>query len=139
MAWADRDKITQVIVNLVGNAVKFTPSHGSVTIAVSKDEHDLVRVAISDTGPGIPADEVDKIFDKFYQVARVNKEITKGAGLGLAISRALVEMHGGRLWIESEVGKGSIFSFTVPARRPVGAEQRGESGGADGTQNPARG
>ena len=139
IAWADRDKITQVIVNLVGNAVKFTPSHGSVTIAVSKDEHDSVQVSISDTGPGIPADEVDKIFDKFYQVARVNKEKTKGAGLGLAISRALVEMHGGRLWIESEAGKGSIFSFTIPGRKPLGAQQSGESGGADGTQNPARG
>ena len=122
IAWADRDKITQVLLNLVGNAVKFTPAHGKVTVSVDKDGQALVRVSVADTGPGIPANELDKVFDKFYQVARVNKEITKGAGLGLAISKALVEMHGGRLWIESEVGIGSIFSFTVPARRPLEME-----------------
>jgi PAS domain S-box-containing protein len=121
-AWADRDKITQVLVNIVGNAVKFTPANGKVTITVEQPEQKSVTVSVRDTGPGIPEDEADKIFDKFYQVARVNKEKTKGAGLGLAISKALIEMHGGNLWIESEVGKGSVFSFTVPARKPFDLE-----------------
>lgn len=133
VAWADRDKLIQVFVNLVGNAVKFTPSHGRVTIVVEKDRQEVVRVSITDTGPGIPEEELDKIFDKFYQVAQVNKEKTKGAGLGLAISKALVEMHGGRLWIESEVGKGSVFSFTVPAHKPLAAGQPEESRGGYGT------
>jgi PAS domain S-box-containing protein len=118
-AWADRDKITQVLVNLVGNAVKFTPANGTVTITVDQPEQKSVTVSVRDTGPGIPEDEADKVFDKFYQVARVNKEKTKGAGLGLAISKALIQMHGGDLWIESQAGKGSVFSFTVPARKPV--------------------
>jgi PAS domain S-box-containing protein len=118
LAWADRDKITQVLVNLVGNAVKFTPAQGKVTLSVER-EGQAVRVSVADTGPGIPAGEMDKVFDKFYQVARVNKEKTRGAGLGLAISKALVEMHGGRLWLESEAGSGSVFSFTIPARRPL--------------------
>ena len=121
-AWADRDKVTQVLVNIVGNAVKFTPANGKVTISVDQREQKSVTVSVRDTGPGIPEDEADKIFDKFYQVARVNKEKTKGAGLGLAISKALIEMHGGNLWIESEVGKGSIFSFAIPARKPFGLE-----------------
>ena len=125
-AWADRDKITQVLVNLIGNAVKFTPAHGRVTVSVSKEGPASVRVSVTDTGPGIPEEEIDKVFDKFYQVARVNKEKTKGAGLGLAISKALVEMHGGRLWIESELGNGSVFSFTVPAHRPLAMEPAGK-------------
>lgn len=121
-AWADRDKITQVLVNVVGNAVKFTPSNGKVTITVDQRKQGSVTLSVQDTGPGIPEGEVDKIFDKFYQVGRVNKEKTKGAGLGLAISKALVEMHGGQLWIESELGKGSIFSFSIPARKPLDSE-----------------
>jgi PAS domain S-box-containing protein len=132
-AWADRDKITQVLVNIVGNAVKFTPANGKVTIAVDQAGQKSVTVSVRDTGPGIPEDEAEKIFDKFYQVARVNKEKTKGAGLGLAISKALIEMHGGKLWIESEVGKGSVFSFTVPARKPLDADAA--LGGGNGPAN----
>jgi PAS domain S-box-containing protein len=136
-AWADRDKITQVLVNVVGNAVKFTPSNGRVTITVDRRNEASVTLSVQDTGPGIPPDEVGKIFDKFYQVAKVNKEKTKGAGLGLAISKALVEMHGGQLWIESELGKGSIFSFSIPARKPLESEVSGAIGVGDGSANPA--
>ncbi|HKY07582.1 MAG TPA: ATP-binding protein [Candidatus Binatia bacterium] len=121
--WADHDKITQVLVNIVGNAIKFTPSNGKVTITLDQREKGFVTLSVKDTGPGIPADEIDRIFDKFYQVAKVNKEKTKGAGLGLAISKALVEMHGGRVWIESEVGEGSVFSFTIPAQQPLASEE----------------
>jgi PAS domain S-box-containing protein len=138
-AWADRDKITQVLVNVVGNAVKFTPSNGKVTITVDQRQQASVTLSVKDTGPGIPEDEIDKIFDKFYQVARVNKEKTKGAGLGLAISKALVEMHGGKLWIESELGKGSVFSFSIPARKLLESGVPGVTGGGDGSTNPTGG
>jgi PAS domain S-box-containing protein len=137
-AWADRDKITQVLINIVGNAVKFTPSNGKITITVDKRKQGFVTLSVQDTGPGIPEGELDKVTDKFYQVARVNKEKTKGAGLGLAISKALVDMHGGQLWIASELGKGSVFSFSIPARKPISSEVPGAMGGDDGSSNPAR-
>lgn len=119
MAWVDRDKITQVLTNLVGNAVEFTPSHGKVTVAVERDGAEWVRVSVTDTGPGIPPEETTKIFEEFYQIADVNKQIPQGTGLGLAISKALVEMHGGKIWVESELGKGSTFAFILPAEQPA--------------------
>lgn len=118
-AWADRDKVVQVLMNLIGNAVKFTPTDGKVTVDVRRNGDEWVEVSISDTGPGVPSDEVSRIFDKFYQIARADRQKTKGTGLGLAISKALVEMHGGRIWVESEAGKGSTFSFALPAQQPL--------------------
>jgi putative ABC transport system substrate-binding protein len=112
--WADRDKINQVLTNLIGNAIKFTPVQGKVTISVSRNGKESVRVSVSDTGPGVPPDEREKIFAKFYRVAEVNGENSKGTGLGLAISKALVELHGGKIWVESEPSRGSTFSFTLP-------------------------
>jgi PAS domain S-box-containing protein len=117
-AWADRDKVTQVLLNLVGNAVKFTPEDGTVTIAIERNGKEWVQVSVADTGPGILPEERNKIFAKFYQIAHVDKQRPKGSGLGLAISKALIEMHGGKIWVESEIGKGSQFSFTLPARQP---------------------
>ena len=116
-AWADRDKVTQVLMNLIGNALKFTPPQGRVTVAVRQNGDQWVEVSVSDTGPGIPLEEAGKIFDKFYQITHGAKQKTKGTGLGLAISKALIEMHGGKIWVESEVGKGSAFSFTLPAEQ----------------------
>jgi PAS domain S-box-containing protein len=121
-AWADRDKVTQILINLIGNAVKFTPQNGKVTVALEKNGDDYVQISVDDTGPGILPEEKNKIFSKFYQLADVDKQKPKGSGLGLAISKALVEMHGGRIWVESEVGKGSTFSFTLPARQPFKLE-----------------
>lgn len=118
-AWADRDKTIQVLVNLVGNAVKFTPQHGKVTVAIKKNGSQWVEISVSDTGPGIVPEEVHTIFDRFYQIAQAGKQKTKGTGLGLAISKALVEMHGGKIWVESDVGRGSTFSFTLPAEQPL--------------------
>jgi signal transduction histidine kinase/HAMP domain-containing protein len=112
--WADRDKIAQVLTNLIGNAVKFTSSQGRVNISVHKNGAAWAEVSVADTGPGIAPDEANKIFDEFYQVRQLDKKKSLGVGLGLAISRKLVEMHGGKIWVESVVGKGSIFSFTVP-------------------------
>jgi signal transduction histidine kinase len=115
LVWADRDKITQMLTNLIGNAIKFTPPHGRVMVSSACNDKDWVRVSVSDTGPGIPANERERIFDKFYQVAEIGGPKPKGTGLGLAISKTLVELHGGKIWVESEPGRGSTFYFTLPA------------------------
>ena len=121
-AWADRDKVTQVLVNLIGNAVKFTPPEGKVTVVLEKNDNDYVQISVADTGPGILPEETNKIFSKFYQVTNIAKQKPRGSGLGLAISKALVEMHGGKIWVESEVGRGSTFYFTLPAQQPFKLE-----------------
>jgi signal transduction histidine kinase/HAMP domain-containing protein len=118
LAWADRDKVTQVLTNLIGNAVKFTPNRGQVTMTVNATKDEWLQVSITDTGPGIPPEETGKIFDEFYQMSRPGRDKSKGVGLGLAISKKLVEMHGGKIMVESVVGRGSHFSFTVPAHDP---------------------
>ena len=115
-AWADRDKITQVLTNLIGNAIKFMPAGGAVTFAVRRDNAEWLRISISDTGPGIAPEQVDKIFDEFYQLREPGAKKAGGVGLGLAISKKLVEMHGGKIWVQSSVGKGSTFSFTLPVQ-----------------------
>jgi signal transduction histidine kinase len=114
LVWADRDKINQVLMNLIGNAIKFTPAQGRVAVSVAKDGKKSVQVSVSDSGPGIPPDEKEMIFDKFYQIAQMGDVKPKGTGLGLAICKALVELHGGRIWVESQANSGSIFYFTLP-------------------------
>jgi len=103
-----------VLTNLVGNALKFTPAQGKIIIKAFRVE-DFLRVEVRDTGVGIPKQDLDKVFDKFYQVDR-NKSFTsvKGTGLGLPISKGIVERHGGKIWAESEAGQGSKFIFTLP-------------------------
>lgn len=118
MAWADRDKVTQVLTNLIGNAVKFTPTLGKVSMEVNSTKDAWLQVTITDTGPGIPPGEATKIFDEFYQMSQPGRDKSKGVGLGLAISKKLVEMHGGKIRVESVVGRGSSFSFTIPAHDP---------------------
>ena len=115
-ASVDRDRIAQVLTNLIGNAMKFTPAQGQVVVSAHRNGSLWAEVSIADTGAGIPPEEQDKIFDEFYQISRPGKEKSQGVGLGLAISKELVEMHGGKIWVESETGKGSTFHFTVPAR-----------------------
>lgn len=107
---ADQDKISQVFINLINNAIKYTQSGGTVAINVIASENEL-RCEISDNGPGIPADEREKIFDKFE---RVTAEKQEGTGLGLAIAKDIVDLHKGKMWVESEMGKGSTFIFTLP-------------------------
>lgn len=128
LVWADRDKVTQVLVNLIGNAIKFTPAQGRVTVSAARDGKEWIQVSVNDTGPGIPAEERQKIFDKFYQVAEEGRQKPKGTGLGLAISKALVELHGGRIWVESELNHGSTFSFTLPVSAPENFGSRMNSG-----------
>jgi signal transduction histidine kinase len=114
LVWADREKINQVLMNLIGNAIKFTPPQGRVTVSASRDDNEKVQVSVSDTGPGIAAKEAEKIFDKFYQITGNGGPKPKGTGLGLAICKALVELHGGRIWVVSEINRGSTFSFALP-------------------------
>ena len=115
VAWADRDKVTQVLTNLIGNAVKFTPTLGKVSMQVNSTKDAWLQVSITDTGPGIPPEETARIFDEFYQMNQPGRDKSKGVGLGLAISKKLVEMHGGKIRVESVVGRGSSFFFTLPA------------------------
>jgi signal transduction histidine kinase len=110
----DEQRLTQVLLNLVGNAIKFTDA-GEVRItAAAANGH--FALAVSDTGPGIPPQERDNIFEKFHQI---DNSITKkkgGTGLGLAIAKQIVEMHGGRIWVESTLGQGSTFRMELPVR-----------------------
>lgn len=109
---ADPDRMVQVLSNLIGNALKFTPDGGSVRIDGAVDGT-MVVVSITDTGPGIAADDLPFVFDRFWQSKRTNRS---GAGLGLAIARGVVLGHGGRIWIESDLGKGTRVRFALPTR-----------------------
>jgi signal transduction histidine kinase len=113
----DRGRILQVLSNLVGNALKFTPRGGSVVLKAGHAGPD-VRFDVEDTGPGIAPEHRDKIFERFYQTDGRGSGATKGLGLGLNIAKDIVALHGGRLWVDSEVGKGSRFHFTIPASLP---------------------
>jgi len=109
----DERRVRQVILNLLSNAVKFTPAGGTVDVAVARLDGE-VRVSVSDSGPGIAPEDHDRIFEEFQQAA-AGKEQREGTGLGLALSKRLVELHDGRIWVESQPGKGSRFVFTLPA------------------------
>ena len=108
----DERRIMQVLMNLVGNAIKFTDA-GEVRIEVSAADGSL-RVAVSDTGPGIGEKDQENIFEEFRQAQSATTQKKGGTGLGLAIAKRIVELHGGKIWVESEVGKGSRFIFTLP-------------------------
>jgi len=110
----DGKRITQCLMNLVGNALKFT-AEGRVEIRVDQEGEHL-RFAVADTGIGIPADQIEHIFEEFRQADATVTRDFGGTGLGLAITKKLVELHGGRIWVESEPGKGSTFFFTIPVR-----------------------
>ena len=110
---ADRLRIRQVVLNLLSNAVKFTPDGGHVDVRASINGQDLV-VEVADTGPGVPAEDRQRIFDAFQQGTR-HTEQTEGTGLGLTLSKQILELHGGRIWVESEPGQGSTFGFALPA------------------------
>jgi len=115
LVFVDGDRTRQIITNLLSNSIKFTPEKGKVSIKI-QDEGEHVQVSISDTGIGIPPEQINRIFDKFEQVREVRERVKgpKGTGLGLAIVKSLVEAQGGKIWVESEVDKGSTFYFTLP-------------------------
>jgi len=115
-AHADKARLTQALINLLSNAIKYTPPQGHITIRVwlSPEEPDFIRCAIADSGMGISPQDQVQLFTKFFRAADPQVREQPGTGLGLAITRNLIEMHGGRIWVESAVGKGSTFYFTVP-------------------------
>jgi signal transduction histidine kinase len=110
----DERRITQVLLNLVGNAIKFTEA-GEVRIEVAADEAGF-EVAVADTGPGIAPTDQQRIFEEFHQADSSTTKSKGGTGLGLAIARRIVDLHGGRIWVESQTGHGSTFRFTLPLR-----------------------
>jgi len=115
--WADTDRITQVLTNLIGNAVKFTNS-GHIDISC-KDEGDGVVCLVSDTGVGISKDDLPKVFNKFQQFGRTAGAGDKGTGLGLSIAKNIIDMHNGAIWVESEPGKGTKFTFKLHRYTPA--------------------
>jgi signal transduction histidine kinase len=118
-ATGDGKRITQCLLNLAGNAIKFT-REGHVEIGVSH-EGGALRYWVADTGIGIPADQLEEVFGEFRQVNAAVAGEFGGSGLGLSITRKLVELHGGRIWATSEPGRGSTFTFTVPVETPRAA------------------
>ncbi|HET6764595.1 MAG TPA: ATP-binding protein [Longimicrobiaceae bacterium] len=116
---ADPERLNEVVGNLLSNAFKFTPKKGSITLA-SRRDGDGVEIEVADTGVGIPSDKLPKIFEKFFQVENDAQPRSVGSGLGLAIAREIVEAHGGTIGAESEVGTGTRFRLTLPARPPQG-------------------
>ena len=113
---ADRARINQVLFNLLGNATKFTPDGGKLRVEAQRDDVYVV-VSVIDSGIGIRKEEQDKIFEEFYQLGSPLSEDKSGTGLGLTIARQIIDRHGGRIWVESEFGSGSGFSFTLPVAR----------------------
>jgi signal transduction histidine kinase/HAMP domain-containing protein len=113
VVWGDPDKVEQILTNLVGNAIKYSPGGGEVLVTVEPDG-DMVQVSVRDQGIGMSPRDMGQLFEKFYRVDREEVRRTGGTGLGLYITKRLVEMHGGRLWAESWPGVGSVFRFTLP-------------------------
>ena len=110
--YVDRDKVIQVFTNLIGNALKFT-KEGHIEISIA-DKEEIVECSVSDTGLGISKEDLLRVFSKFQQFGRVDGPGEKGTGLGLSIAKGIVEMHKGKIWVESELDKGSKFTFTLP-------------------------
>ena len=112
---ADERKIRQVLLNLLSNAIKFTPEGGRIDVG-AKPVDGSIEVSVTDTGVGIAAEDQEAVFEEFRQVGTADKKV-EGTGLGLALSRKFIELHGGRIWVKSQVGQGSTFTFTLPVRR----------------------
>ena len=124
VVWADRDYILQTLTNLVSNAIKFSPRHSTVVLSAANESqpkphlkqqsNSYITFAVRDRGQGIPQDELETIFERFQQVDSSDSRKKGGTGLGLAICRQIVEGHGGRIWAESCLERGSTFYFTLP-------------------------
>jgi signal transduction histidine kinase len=122
--FADRERLHQVLFNLLDNAVRYTPSGGRVT--VTADRHNgSVDVHVADTGSGIGAEHLPRVFERFYRVDPARSQKDGGTGIGLAIARSVVEAHGGRIWAESEPGEGSVFTFELPVADAAETRRQG--------------
>lgn len=117
LAFFDRERVIRVLWNLVGNAIKFSPKHSKVIVKVRSDQK-FVYISVTDSGPGIPEKQIPQIFDHFWQA---RKTAEQGPGIGLAVVKTIIEAHGGTVSVDSQVGYGSTFTFSLPRRRPVGA------------------
>jgi signal transduction histidine kinase len=146
---ADEDRIIQVLTNLISNAIKFTPHGGEILISAkllkgkrSEDWRDLIQISVSDTGIGIAAEDLSRIFDGYSQCKDTLSETEKGTGLGLSICKEIVSRRRGNIWVESEKGKGSTFHITVPVGLPEFQGSIGEknhsslSGQEEGCKEP---
>jgi two-component system, OmpR family, sensor kinase len=112
----DADRLKQLFINLVDNAIKYTSPGGDVTVSLERDEN-WARVIVADTGVGIPAEDVPKIFDRFYRVDKARSREKGGTGLGLAICKWIVDVHGGKIDVTSQVGKGTTFTVQLPVSK----------------------
>jgi signal transduction histidine kinase len=127
----DERKIKQVLLNLLSNAIKFTPDGGRIEVRAGPGDG-VIEVSVNDTGVGIAPGDQEAIFEEFRQVGTAARRV-EGTGLGLALSRRFIELHGGRIWVQSQVGVGSTFTFTIPLRRAERAETGQPPGRDDGT------
>ena len=112
---ADRERVKQVLTNLLDNAIKFTPEGGTVTISAVPLGEQSIGFSVKDSGRGIPAEESERIFDRHHQTRSEDASVSGGMGLGLNLCKQLIELHGGRIWVDSTPGEGSTFCFTLPA------------------------
>jgi signal transduction histidine kinase len=126
----DERKIRQVLLNLLSNAVKFTPEGGRICVAAAPVAG-AVEISVSDTGIGIAPEDQEAIFEEFRQVGTDYSQKREGTGLGLTLARKFVELHGGKIWVKSEVGKGSTFTFALPVSSPSSS---GGTGSPDSDQ-----
>jgi signal transduction histidine kinase len=110
---ADKGRVQQVIDNILVNAIKFSPNGGTIMLIMDDDPEEIM-VQIADEGIGLPADKIERIFERFYQVDGTSRRRFGGAGIGLAIVKRIIDAHGGKIWVESEVNKGSNFFFALP-------------------------
>jgi len=131
----DPNRVRQVFTNLLTNAIRYTPLHGTILIA-AEQEGDVVVFSVQDNGPGIPLEETERVFDRFYQIR--DDQRAGGSGLGLAIVREVVEAHGGRVWVESAVGRGSTFYFALPIATLAEQNGAGDTSGASVSIVPSR-
>jgi PAS domain S-box-containing protein len=122
--WGDRDRLLQVFENLIGNAIKFTKAGGCITVSATSRDHEVI-FRVADTGSGIAPENLPRVFDRFWQATSTDRQ---GAGLGLPITKGIVEAHGGRVWVESTPSRGTTFSFTIPQATPEQGRPSGPTG-----------
>jgi len=112
---ADRERVLQVLSNLLGNALKFTPPGGRIRVDVERQDRMTARFTVADTGPGVLEQDAPHVFERYWKHETEGK---KGTGLGLFIAKGIVDAHGGRIWVEGEPGRGATFRFTLPVAAP---------------------